>query len=102
MTQQAQLTPMQRLASIKEREVAARREEDRLRLNLENVQTELKKASEKAIEQFGTDDIGKLREMFQRDKAQDEAALKAFEESVDVVEGIVTTVNAAVNAQRVA
>ncbi|WP_338924238.1 hypothetical protein V0M98_32015 (plasmid) [Pseudomonas silesiensis] len=101
MSQQAQLTPIQRLASLKEREVAVRREEDRLRLNFENVQTELKKASEKIIAQHGTDDVGQLRSKFKQDKDLDIAALNTFEESIDTVEKIVTTVNTAVNALRV-
>jgi len=100
MSQQAQRTPSQILADLKDREAKARNDETRLRTQLESVQEELKKVSQKAREQYGTDDVAKLREQFMNDKATDEQALKDYQSSVTVLEGIVSTVNAAVEAQR--
>lgn len=100
MSQQEQLSPIQQLAKLKEREAKARNAETRLRTQLETVQAELKQLSQKAIDQYGTDDVAKLRDTFIQDKAADEQALKNYSDSISVLEGIVSTVNAAVDAQR--
>lgn len=100
MSQQAQRSTIQILADLKDREAKARNGETRLRTQLESVQEELKKVSQKAKDLYGTDDVAKIREQFQNDKASDEQALRDYQTSITVLEDIVSTVNEAVEAQR--
>jgi hypothetical protein len=101
MSQEAQISPNQRLANIKERQAAARRDLDRMTMNLESIQEELKKATEKSIAAHGTDNVTQLREKLLADKAMDATNMKDAEDALDVVEAIVATANAAVAALRV-
>jgi hypothetical protein len=101
MSQEAQITPNQRLANIKERQATARRDLDRMTMSLETIQGELKQATEKSIAAHGTDNVSELRTKLLADKAMDAANMKAAEEALDVVEAIVATANSAVAALRV-
>jgi hypothetical protein len=101
MSQEAQITPSERLAKIKDRRVNAGRDLDRMNLNLENIQAELKKATEKSITAHGTDNVTALREKLLADRAMDNASMTAAEEALDVVEAIIATANTAVAALRV-
>ncbi|WP_274643860.1 hypothetical protein [Pseudomonas serbica] len=101
MSQEAQISPNQRLAKIKERQVAARRDLDRMAMSLESIQEELKKATEKSIAAHGTDNVSELRTKLQADKAMDATIMKDAEDTLDVVEAIISTANAAVAALRV-
>lgn len=82
----------QRLAQLKEREQKTREQEIRIRAQEESVLAELEKTKKTVIEEFGTDDLGVLRENYKRAKEEDARAISAYEEGVNVREQLITTI----------
>lgn len=82
----------QRLNAIKEREKKINDSVIRMKTNLENIQTEIKKVSEQAIDLYGSDDVAVLRERYVTDNKENESALAAFDEGVTLREQLVETI----------
>lgn len=88
------------LANLKEREQVARDAEVRLKTQLESVQAELEKACKEAREKFGTDDLAELRTMYSKALDEDQKAIEAFRESIELREKLIETIQATANSMR--
>ena len=82
----------QRLNAINEREKKTNDSVIRMRTNLENVQEEIRKVSAQAIDLYGSDAVGVLRERYVTDNQENEALIRARDESVTLREQLVSTI----------
>ncbi|WP_408601290.1 hypothetical protein [Pseudomonas sp. PLMAX] len=82
----------QRLNAINEREKKTNDSVIRMRTNLENVQEEIRKLSAQAIDLYGSDEVGVLRERYVTDNQENEAAIAARDESVTLRAQLVSTI----------